>query len=78
MSDSLIPIGAGGLGVVAAYLGGLILLGWFGYRARRENTLRDFYLAGPGIGFLVLVLTLYCLRCGRDVVGGNHRRSGRS
>ena len=28
-------------------------------RARTENSLKDFYLAGSGVGFLVLVLTLY-------------------
>ena len=28
-------------------------------RARTENSLKDFYLAGSGVGFMVLVLTLY-------------------
>ena len=57
--NSLLPFGPGAWLFISCYIGTLLLFGWFGYRARRENTLRDFYIAGSGFGFLVLVLTLY-------------------
>ena len=44
---------------VGLYLTSLILIGALGYRARKSTTLQDFYLAGKGVGFIVLVLTLY-------------------
>ena len=56
---SNIPLGPAELGFIAIYLLSLIGLGYCGMRARRENSLKDFYLAGSGVGFLVLVLTLY-------------------
>lgn len=54
-----IPLGPAELSFITIYLFSLIGIGYCGMRARRENTLKDFYLAGSGIGFLVLVLTLY-------------------
>lgn len=57
--NDLLPFGAGAWLFIGVYLGSLILVGWFGYRARRENTLADFYLAGSSFGFVVLFLTLY-------------------
>ena len=57
MSD--IPLGPAELGFIAVYLLSLIGIGYCGMRARTENSLKDFYLAGSGVGFLVLVLTLY-------------------
>ncbi|HJN89854.1 MAG TPA: sodium:solute symporter family protein [Verrucomicrobiota bacterium] len=56
---SNIPLGPAELGFIAVYLLSLIGIGYCGMRARRENSLKDFYLAGSSIGFLVLVLTLY-------------------
>ena len=56
---SNIPLGPTELGFIAVYLLSLIGIGYWGMRARRENSLKDFYLAGSGVGFLVLVLTLY-------------------
>ena len=35
---------------ISIYLSTLIIIGFFGYRARQENTLKDFYLAGNGFG----------------------------
>ncbi len=55
MSDVL-PFGIGAWFFVAMYLCSLLLIGWIGYNARREDTLRDFYLAGRGFGFFVLFL----------------------
>ena len=56
---SNIPLGPTELGFIAIYLLSLIGIGYCSMRARRENSLKDFYLAGSGVGFLVLVLTLY-------------------
>ena len=44
---------------ISMYLGSLVLIGFIGYRARKENTLKDFYLAGNGFGLIVIFLTLY-------------------
>ena len=54
-----IPLGSAELGFIALYLVSLIGIGYWGMRARTENSLKDFYLAGSGVGFMVLVLTLY-------------------
>jgi len=54
-----IPLGPAELGFIGVYLLSLIGIGYWGMRARRENSLKDFYLAGSGVGFMVLVLTLY-------------------
>jgi len=54
-----IPLGPAELGFIGVYLLSLIGIGYWGMRARTENSLKDFYLAGSGVGFLVLVLTLY-------------------
>ena len=59
MNDQLLPLDRFGLAFIAVYLLMLLCIGLLGFRARRENTLRDFYLAGNGIGFTVLLLTLY-------------------
>ena len=56
---SKIPLGPAELGFIAVYLFSLIGIGYWGMRARKENSLKDFYLAGSGVGFMVLVLTLY-------------------
>ena len=58
MAD-LLPFGPGAWTFIGLYLCSLLLLGWAGFNARREDTLRDFYLGGKGFGFLVLFLTLY-------------------
>ena len=59
MSDKLIPFTTAELVFMGLYLASLVVIGFVSFRARRENSLRDFYLAGNGIGFVVLLLTLY-------------------
>ncbi|MBC8350740.1 MAG: sodium:solute symporter family protein [Planctomycetes bacterium] len=59
MSDQLIPFTTAEIIFIGIYLSSLIAIGFAGYRAREESSLRDFYLAGNGIGFVVLLLTLY-------------------
>jgi len=69
MSDVL-PFGVGAWIFVGLYLCSLLLIGWIGYNARREDTLRDFYLAGRGFGFVVLFLTLYATQYSGNTVFG--------
>ena len=66
----VLPFGIGAWIFVAIYLCSLLLIGWIGYNARREDTLRDFYLAGQGFGFFVLFLTLYATQYSGNTVFG--------
>ncbi len=66
----VLPFGIGAWFFVAIYLCSLILIGWFGYNARREDTLRDFYLGGQGFGFFVLFLTLYATQYSGNTIFG--------
>ncbi|GJM17172.1 MAG: sodium/pantothenate symporter [Thermodesulfobacteriota bacterium] len=52
------------------YLSSLILIGVWGRLKRKEESLSDFYLAGRGMGFFVLFLTLYATQySGNTIVG---------
>ncbi len=65
-----VPLGAGALAFVLLYLAFMIVLGVLAKRARRENTLSDFYLAGRSLGAVVLLLTLYATQySGNTIVG---------
>jgi SSS family solute:Na+ symporter/sodium/pantothenate symporter len=66
----LLPFGTGAWLFIAAYLCSLLIIGWIGFNARREDTLRDFYLGGSGFGFIVLVLTLYATQYSGNSVFG--------
>ncbi len=68
--NNLLPFGPGAWTFITVYLLSLLFIGWFGYRARRENTLSDFYLAGTGFGFVVLVLTLYATQYSGNTLFG--------
>ena len=70
MSEELVPFTNTELAFIAAYLLSLIGIGWAGYRARRDDSLRDFYLAGRGVGFGVLVLTLYATQYSGNTLFG--------
>ena len=69
MAD-LLPFGPGAWFFIGTYIASLLFFGWFGYRARRENTLRDFYIAGSGFGFFVLLLTLYATQYSGNTLFG--------
>jgi SSS family solute:Na+ symporter len=69
MTD-LLPFGPGAWLFIGLYVSSLLFFGWFGYRARGENTLRDFYIAGSGFGFLVLILTLYATQYSGNTLFG--------
>jgi len=55
---------------ISIYLASLILVGFLGYRARQENTLKDFYLAGNGFGLIVIFLTLYATQYSGNTLFG--------
>ena len=70
MTVAVISFGPGAWVVVGIYLLSLVGIGMLSYRTRQENSLRDFYLAGRGFGFIVLLLTLYATQySGNTVVG---------
>ena len=55
---------------ISIYLSTLIIIGFFSYRARRENTLKDFYLAGNGFGLAVIFLTFYATQYSGNTLFG--------
>ena len=55
---------------ISTYLCSLIFVGFLGYRARQENTLKDFYLAGNGFGLVVIFLTLYATQYSGNTLFG--------
>ncbi|MEM7540921.1 MAG: sodium:solute symporter family protein [Pseudomonadota bacterium] len=57
--SNLAPLGLGAWLFIGLYLSSLLVIGVIARRARREDTLNDFYLAGHGFGFTVLFLTLF-------------------
>jgi solute:Na+ symporter, SSS family len=72
-------LGPTGTAFLLCYLASLLLVGWAGRRARKEDSLADFYLGGRGLGTLILFLTLYATQySGNTLVGyaGVAYRSG--
>ncbi|MBL1143197.1 MAG: sodium:solute symporter family protein [Proteobacteria bacterium] len=55
---------------ISIYLGSLIIVGFVGFKARKENTLKDFYLAGNGFGLVVIFLTLYATQYSGNTLFG--------
>ena len=55
---------------IGIYLSTLIIIGFFGYHARQENTLKDFYLAGNGFGLVVISLTFYATQYSGNTLFG--------
>ena len=66
----ILPFGPAALFVISIYILSLIGIGWVGYKAREENSMKDFYLAGRGFGFLVLLLTLYATQYSGNTLFG--------
>jgi SSS family solute:Na+ symporter/sodium/pantothenate symporter len=70
MNSETALLGPGGIAFLCVYVLSLILIGWLGKKAQKENSLSDFYLAGRSMGFLVLFLTLYATQySGNTLVG---------
>jgi SSS family transporter len=65
-----LPFGIGGLVFVGMYLAFMVALGFYAKRARRDDSLSDFYLAGRGLGTFVLLLTLYATQYSGNTVLG--------
>ncbi len=60
MTESqILPFGPGALIVVGLYVLSLLGVGAYAYSQRKDNSMRDFFLAGRTMGFAVLLLTLY-------------------
>ena len=57
--NDLAPLSLGAWLFVSLYLGSLLIIGWIAKKARTENTMQDFYLAGRGFGTLMLFMTLF-------------------
>jgi len=70
MEDNLLPFGPGALTFIGVYLLSLIVIGWLGHRARESNSMKDFYLGGRGVGFLVLFMTLYATQYSGNTLFG--------
>ena len=68
--SNLLPFGVGAWVFLSCYLSSLLLLGWLGRKARKEDSLKDFYLAGRGFGFVVLFLTLYATQYSGNTIFG--------
>ena len=77
MNGSLLS--SGGTIFLLFYLFSLIGIGLIGRFARKDNSMADFYLAGRGMGFFVLFLTLYATQySGNTLIGfaGKAYRNG--
>ncbi len=70
MNPELLPFNYIELAFIAVYMLSLVAVGWWAYRARRDSTLKDFYLAGNGIGFIALLLTLYATQYSGNTLFG--------
>jgi len=69
-NQAIIPFGPGAMVFIGLYLASLLFIGWLGGRAKREDTLKDFYLGGGTTGFLVLFLTLYATQYSGNTLFG--------
>ncbi len=67
---SSLPLGVGALAFVAIYLAFMIGLGVVAKKARKSESLSDFYLAGRNLGGVVLLLTLYATQYSGNTVLG--------
>lgn len=78
MSDTAL-LSQGGIWFLVAYLSLLILIGFAGKFASKEESLKDFYLGGKGFGVGVLFLTMYATQySGNSLIGfaGSAYRNG--
>jgi len=78
MTDTAL-LSEGGIWFLVAYLTSLILIGFAGKFASKEDSLKDFYLGGKGFGVGVLFLTMYATQySGNSLIGfaGSAYRNG--
>jgi SSS family solute:Na+ symporter len=63
-------ISGSGIWFLWIYLGLMVVVGIFGRYAQKEESLSDFYLGGRGLGFFVLLLTIYATQySGNTLIG---------
>lgn len=77
MKDAL--LGNFGIAFIGLYLASLLLIGWLANRARIENSLKDYYLAGSSLGSVSLFFTLYATQYSGNTlfaIPGNAYRNG--
>ena len=60
METNEFHLGNRALYVMGAYLAVMLLLGALGRRSRKEESLRDFYLAGSTFGFRCSISHVVC------------------
>lgn len=75
MEEVDLGLGDGALVVMGAYLAVLLFLGWLGRVRKKEDSLRDFYLGGSTLGFVVLFLTLFATQYSGNTLLGFAGRS---
>ena len=68
--NGLLPFGPLAWAFIGLYLSSLLLIGYLSYKARQQNTLHDFYIAGSGFGFFVLLMTLYATQYSGNTLFG--------
>ena len=72
--ESIPLLNQGGIIFVFLYLFSLIGVGLLGHYSKKEDSLGDFYLAGRGMGGMVLFLTLYATQySGNTMIGFSGR-----
>ena len=72
--DSIPLLDQGGIIFLFLYLFSLIGVGLLGHYSKKEDSLGDFYLAGRGMGGMVLFLTLYATQySGNTMIGFSGR-----
>jgi len=79
MMENSALLSQGGIWFLVIYLASLILIGFAGKFASKEETLKDFYLGGNGFGVGVLFLTMYATQySGNSLIGfaGSAYRNG--
>jgi len=79
VNSELMPFEPAELAFIGVYLLSLLVVGWLGLRAKKDDSMSDFYLGGKGVGLFVLVLTLYATQySGNSMFGytGNAYRIG--
>ena len=70
MNSELMPLNAVEIGFIGLYLLSLLLVGYFGFRAKKADTLQDFFLGGQRTGLWVLLLTLYATQYSGNTLFG--------
>ncbi len=77
MQDTI--LGPTGIAFIGLYLASLLGIGWAANRSRKENSLKDYYLAGSSLGSISLFFTLYATQYSGNTlfaIPGNAYRNG--